>query len=108
MTDGTATGHPVLAGVTVTCTCQAGAATTNAYGQLLFANIPPEDCSPSLSTNNGDVTQTFSQRRPLRAGNTTHEERGAHRGWLHHRPGDRFLDACGHRQCDCHVHLPDR
>ena len=41
VSDGTASGQPPLAGVSVTCTCQTGGATTNSAGIYSFANVAP-------------------------------------------------------------------
>jgi hypothetical protein len=71
VTDGTATGHPVLAGVTVTCTCQTGAVTTNSAGNYVFSGVPPASYSLTF-TNSGDVTQTIPSVA-VTTGNTTKE-----------------------------------
>ncbi len=69
MTDGTATGHPVLAGVTVTCSCQTAPTITNAYGNYSFGSITPGPYSVTFN-DNGFVTQVFSSVS-VTSGNTT-------------------------------------
>ena len=41
VTDGTAGDNPVLAGVTVTCTCQVGSASTDGTGSYTFSDVTP-------------------------------------------------------------------
>jgi hypothetical protein len=69
VTDGTATGHPVLAGVTVTCSCQTAPATTNAYGNYSFGNIAAGGPYTLTFNDNGYVTQVSSVS--VTSGNTT-------------------------------------
>ncbi len=59
VTDGTALGNPALGGVTVTCTCQGGTATTDSNGMFSFAGLPSGTYSLTFSAV-GFVTQTIN------------------------------------------------
>ncbi len=59
VTDATATGHPTLAGVSVTCTCQGGGTTTNGAGTYLFTSVAPGSYALTFSES-GLVTQTIT------------------------------------------------
>lgn len=58
-TDATASGNPVLEGVTVTCTCEGGSQTTDASGQYAFDGVPSGTYSMSFSAT-GYVTQVIA------------------------------------------------
>ena len=68
VTDGTATGHPVLAGVTVACSCQP-ARDHECLRQLLVRQYHSRTVQPPFN-NNRFVTQVFSSVS-VTAGNTT-------------------------------------
>ncbi len=59
VSDGTASGHPTLTGVSVTCTCQSGGVTTDGSGVYSFANIAPGSYALTFS-DNGFVTLTMT------------------------------------------------
>ena len=60
VTDATASGNPPIAGVSVTCTCQTGAATTSGTGTYSFANIAPGTSYSMTFTDPSYVTDTIS------------------------------------------------
>ncbi|MGA7988534.1 MAG: carboxypeptidase regulatory-like domain-containing protein [Candidatus Dormiibacterota bacterium] len=69
VTDATATGHPVLAGVSVSCTCQGAPVTTNASGNYSFAAVAAGTYSLTF-TDSGWVTLTINNVI-VTAGNAT-------------------------------------
>ena len=74
VTDGTAAGHPALAGVSVNCSCQIGNVTTNSTGNYSFSGVAPGSYSLTF-TDTGYVTQTMPSVA-VTAGNTTPENVG--------------------------------
>lgn len=71
VTDGTAIGTPAVGGVTVTCTCQGGSATTDSNGLFSFAGLPSGTYSLTFAAV-GFVTQTINGAT-VSAGTTTTE-----------------------------------
>ena len=71
VTDATASGHPVLAGVSVSCTCQGTAVTTNGSGNYSFPTVAAGTYSLTF-TDPGWVTLTINNV-VVTAGNTTTE-----------------------------------
>ena len=69
VTDATASGHPVLAGVSVSCTCQGTAVTTNGSGNYSFPTVAAGTYSLTF-TDPGWVTLTINNVS-VTAGNTT-------------------------------------
>jgi hypothetical protein len=59
VTDATASGNPVLPGVTVTCSCQVGATTTDSSGNYAFVNVAPGTYSLTFALS-GYVTSTIT------------------------------------------------
>jgi len=69
VTDATASGHPVLAGVSVSCTCQGTAVPTNAFGNYSFPTVAAGTYSLTF-TDPTFVTLTINNVS-VTAGNTT-------------------------------------
>jgi protocatechuate 3,4-dioxygenase beta subunit len=59
VTDATAVGNPILPGVTVTCSCQVGTATTDGSGNYFFLNVAPGTYSLTFALS-GYVTSTIN------------------------------------------------
>ena len=71
VTDATASGHPALSGVSVSCTCQGTAVTTNGSGNYSFPTVAAGTYSLTF-TDPGWVTLTINNII-ITAGNTTTE-----------------------------------
>jgi outer membrane protein assembly factor BamB len=72
VTDATASGNPVLQGVTVTCTCEGGSQTTDASGQYTFGGVPGGSYSMTFSAT-GYVTQVIASVAVSPAATTTED-----------------------------------